>query len=74
MQSLDDEERKAVLGEVLADELKAIKEYVQDVPGIKQELHQVKATVDEISDRLSVIEHVVKDHESELTQLKRKPA
>lgn len=74
MQNLNDDERKEVLGEVLADELKAIKEYVQDVPLVKQELHQVKATVDDISDRLSVIEHVVKDHETEIKSLKRKVA
>jgi len=74
MQSLNDDERKEVLGEVLADELKVIREYVQDVPAVKQELHQVKATVEDISDRLTVIEYVVKDHESELRLLKRKVA
>jgi hypothetical protein len=55
MQSTDDSEREEVLGEVLADELKVILEYVKDVPGIKQELHQVQATVNETGDRLTVI-------------------
>jgi hypothetical protein len=59
MQSLNDGERIEVLGEVLVDELKAITEYVKDVPLMRQELHQVHATVNEINERLTVIEHVV---------------
>ena len=74
MQGLSDEERKNVLGEVLADELSVIREYVADVPGIKAEVHQVKATVDEINSRLTVIENVVKDHESDIKGLKAKEA
>jgi archaellum component FlaC len=74
MQSLNDDERREVLGEVLADELKLIREYVQEVPSMKQEIHQVKATVDDMSEKLTVIEHVIKDHESELKVLKRKAA
>jgi hypothetical protein len=35
MQSLSDDERREILGEILADELKAIRERVQDLP----ELH-----------------------------------
>jgi hypothetical protein len=74
MQSLNDDERKDVLGEVLADELKVITEYVKDVPLVRQELHQVHATVNEINERLTVIEHVVREHESDIKQLKRKVA
>lgn len=74
MQSLNDDERKEVLGEVLSDELKAILEYVKDVPSMQQELRQVHATVNDISDRLSVIEHVVREHESENKSLKHKAA
>lgn len=72
MQSLNDNERKAVLGEVLADELKAILEYVKNVPAMQEELHQVHATVNDISDRLNVLEHIVKEHESEIKQLQRR--
>ena len=71
MQSLDDDEQKQVLGEVLADELRAISEYVKDVPRIGQELHQAHATINEISDRLTIIEHVARDHEAEIRQLKQ---
>lgn len=74
MQSPNDDERKEALGEVLADELKAILEYVKDVPAMQNELHQVHATVNDISDRLSVLEHVVKDHESEIKQLRPRAA
>ncbi|HUD06138.1 MAG TPA: hypothetical protein VMR18_04475 [Candidatus Saccharimonadales bacterium] len=74
MQSLNDDERKEVLGEVLADELKAIREYVEDVPDIKQKVHKIDATVNEINDRLSTIENVVKEQESDIRTLKRKVA
>lgn len=74
MQSLNDDERKEVLGEVLADELKSILEYVKEMPVMQNELHQVHATVNDISDRLSVLEHVVKEHESEIKQLRRSAA
>jgi hypothetical protein len=74
MQSLDDSERKVVLGSVLADELKVILEYVKDVPAIKQELHRVKATVDDTHEKLTLFEHVVKEHETDLKALKQKVA
>jgi hypothetical protein len=74
MQSLSDDERKSILGNVLSDELRVILEYVKEVPSLQRELHQVHATVSEISDRLQIIEHVVKEHESEIRQLKRRAA
>lgn len=74
MQSFNDDEEKRVLSEVLADKLDAIMDYVKDVPVLGQELHKVHATVNEISDRLTVIEHVVREHELEIKHLKRKTA
>ena len=74
MHDMDDETRKEVLGEALMDELKAIREYVEDVPAIKSELHQVKATVDEINNRLAVVETVIRDHERDIRSLKHKAA
>jgi len=47
-------------GEILADELKAIGEYIKDVPKIQEEVHQVYATIDDMNDRLKVFEHVLK--------------
>ena len=72
MQSLNDDDHNSVLGEVLSDHLKAILEYVKQVPALQQELHEVHAAVNDISDRLHVIEQVVKEHESEIRQLQRK--
>ena len=72
MNSLSDEEEKQVLGEVLKDKLDAILEYVKDMPVVKEEVHQVHATVNEISDRLNVVESVVKEHETDLKKLKGK--
>lgn len=77
MQSLNDDERKEVLSEVLIDELKAIHEYVKELPAvqaIKDEVRQLHATVSEMSDRLTVIEHVVKRHSSEIKDLLQKTA
>ena len=74
MQSLNDDERRDVLGEVLADELKVITEYVKEVPSVKNELHQVHATVNEINDRLTTIEAVVREHETDIKHLRGKVA
>ncbi len=42
MHNMDDETRREVLGEALMDELKLIREYVQDVPQMKTDLAAVK--------------------------------
>ncbi len=69
MQSLSDDERKLVLGEVLADELRVIREYVEEVPALRAELREVHIKVDEIDERLIVVEHVVKAHERNIQLL-----
>jgi hypothetical protein len=74
MQSLSDDEQKGILGEVPSAQLEATTEYVKDVPGIKRELHQVNATVNDINERLMVIEHVVHGHEADITSLQQKVA
>jgi ubiquinone biosynthesis protein UbiJ len=66
MQSLNNDERKEVLGETLADELRAILEYVHEVPAMAQEIHQVRATTEDTNHRLRVLEQVVKVHESDI--------
>lgn len=70
MQSLDDDERKIVLGEVLLDELKAIREYVEDIPSIKRKLNEVDERLIEVEQRLIVVEAVVKGHEVDIRQVK----
>ena len=67
MQSLNDDERREILGEVLLDELRVIREYVQDIPGMKQQIH-------EINERLIVVEGVVNAHEFDIRQLRQQLA
>jgi hypothetical protein len=74
MADMDDTTRREVLGEALMEELKAIREYVEGVPVIRDDVHQIKATVDEINQRLAVVETVVRDHEREIRSLGRKAA
>jgi 2-phospho-L-lactate guanylyltransferase (CobY/MobA/RfbA family) len=88
MHDIDDETRREVLGEALMDELKAIREYVQDVPAIKadvralredvealrDDMKMVKAAVHDISDRLRTVDVVVGQHEHDIRGLKRKAA
>lgn len=61
MQSLDDDERKAVLGEALADGLRAITEYVKDVPSIKNELRGLKDELSGLKADVKVIKAAVTD-------------
>ena len=74
MLNLSDDEEKQVLGEVLKDKLDAILEYVKDMPEVKEEVHQVHAIVDDTKERLSVIELVVKGHETDIKKLKSNTA
>lgn len=67
MQGLNDDERRQVLGEVLADELKAILEYVSRIPAIESRL-------DKIEYRLENIENIVQMHEVDIRFLRSKLA
>jgi hypothetical protein len=76
MQSLNDDERKVVLGEVLADELKVIRAYVQDIPTLKQDVGTLKTDVSELKSDMKVVKAVIKDiskqqqdHEIRITRL-----
>jgi hypothetical protein len=72
MHDMDDRTRKEILGEFLMDELKAIREYVSDIPKIKEDVHQIKVTVNDLSDRMMVVEAVLRDHEVDIRNLKAK--
>jgi septal ring factor EnvC (AmiA/AmiB activator) len=61
MQSLSDNERREVLGEVLHDELQAIFELVKGVPAIRQELHQVQADIADLKQDMRVVKAAVTD-------------
>ncbi len=64
MQSLSDDERKGILGEVLFDELKAIREYVSEIPAIKRKLN-------EVDERLIEVERIVRTHEVDNRQIRQ---
>lgn len=70
MQSLNDDERREVLGEVIADELKAIGEYVQDIPTIKRQVVQMHDKLDSLENRFGIFEHLVKTHDQQIGQLR----
>ena len=55
MHDIDDETRKQVLGEFLMHEVEAIREYVEDVPVIKQGVGELRAKVEELSEDMKVV-------------------
>lgn len=61
MQGLNDDERKAVLGEVLTDELKAITEYVKEIPHIKKKVDTVEEDMKDIKSDIKVIKAAITD-------------
>jgi hypothetical protein len=64
MQSLDDDERKLILGEVLFEELKVIREYVERIPAIESRLQ-------EVDERLIRVERIVEMHEVDIRQIRQ---
>jgi hypothetical protein len=71
MQSLNDEERREVLGEVLMDELNAIHEYVKEIPGIKNRLDTLEEKMDKMGGRLNLDETILKAHEIDIRTINR---
>ena len=68
MHSLDDETRKQVLGEVLMDELKVIREYLEDVPIIKQKVTKLETDVEELKSDMKIVKAAIVDHSRELNE------
>lgn len=85
---MDDETRRDVLGEAVMEELRAIREYVSDVPEMKTtinriderlvvvegDLQVVKLAVRHISDELHEVKEVVQGHGRYIEMLKSKVA
>jgi outer membrane murein-binding lipoprotein Lpp len=69
MQSVNDDEKREVLGEVLADELKAIHELVSDVPTIKKTVEALDNDMQIVKSDTKAIKAVVKNHEARLVHL-----
>lgn len=67
MQSLNDNERKQVLGEVLLDEFRVMREYLQEIPIIKTKIY-------EIDERLIEVERIVRIHEVDIRHIRKQIA
>jgi 2-phospho-L-lactate guanylyltransferase (CobY/MobA/RfbA family) len=70
MISLTDKERRELLGELLMDELRVIREYLSDIPHIKQDIEELKQsankhtqTLQENSYELSLALRCLKHHD-----------
>lgn len=61
--------RKEVLSEVLMDELKAIREFVEDIPVIKQKVTKIEVDMGEVKTDLKAVKAVLKNHEQRITIL-----
>ncbi|MDZ7786180.1 MAG: hypothetical protein U5L95_03600 [Candidatus Saccharibacteria bacterium] len=72
MHDMDDDSRRKVLGEALMDELKAIREYVEDIPSMKQNVQEIKSDVDELKSDMKVVKSVVTEHSGQLKDQKKK--
>ena len=66
MQDLSDDDRKTILGEVLLDELKIIREYLEDVPVIKQKVTKLEADVEELKADMKVVKNILAKHDTKL--------
>ena len=69
MQSLTDDERRLVLGEILVDELKVSREYVQDVPEIKDRVTSIDDRLKVVETDVKIIKKVVRQHSFEIKTL-----
>jgi hypothetical protein len=74
MLNMDDDTRKDVLGEAIMDELKAIREYVEDIPEIKKDIKDLQVRATRVEEGMNVIKAVVREHESDIRILKQKTA
>ncbi len=61
MQSLSEEEKRQVLGSVLADQLSAIQEAVKEVPEIKIKLEQLENILKDIGSDIKVVKAAITD-------------
>jgi hypothetical protein len=64
MQDLTDDERRHILGEVMMDELKAIREGISFLP-TRSEFKRLEEKVDGLSDDMKAVKAVVKSHSHE---------
>lgn len=66
MQDLSDEERKAILGEVLMDEIKAIREYLEYLTPVRKDVEKLKEDVAELRIDRDWIKRMLAKHDAKL--------
>lgn len=76
MQQLDDDDRKQALGEVILDELKIIREYLESLLPLTKDVTELKQDVAELKSDMKVVKAAVtdqgrqvQDHEIRITRL-----
>lgn len=74
MHDMSDEDRKAVFGEAILDELKVIREYLTDIPVIKKDVAVLKDDVAVLRQDMKVVKAVLSEHDTDIRMLKQKLA
>lgn len=74
MQDFTDEERRAVFGELIMDELRIIREYLSDIPIIKRDVAELKIRAGSLESDMKVVKAVLIEHERDIAWLKTKVA
>jgi prefoldin subunit 5 len=67
MHDMSDADRKAVFGEAILDELKAINEYVRIIPEMNKKLDKMDERITSVEETTSVIKPIVKENVRLLT-------
>ncbi|MGH7234282.1 MAG: hypothetical protein ACREF7_02450 [Candidatus Saccharimonadales bacterium] len=71
MQSLSEDEKKQVLGSVLADQLSAIQEAVKDVPEIKTKLDKMERILSDVGSDVKVSKAAITDLSRQVNEHER---
>jgi hypothetical protein len=66
MQQLTEDEIRRIFGEVFMDELKVIREYLEDLLPVKADVAILKKDVAEIKSDMKVVKALLKDHSGQL--------
>jgi hypothetical protein len=74
MADIDDKTLRKVLGEVVADQVKLILEYVSEIPAVRAELREVKDDVTILKQDMGIVKHMLTIHDKDLRELKQRMA
>ena len=72
MQSLNDNEKRDILGEILSDELKVIHELVKDVPNISHKVDKIETDMETLKGDMKIVKAVITEHSKEIKDLDRR--